>query len=74
MGLCCQLLCDLVLQANKACQSTFLSLDIKTFDNHSATDAEEGGEEKKEKQPCMLCLLIVLPEMSLCHQTKLHDI
>lgn len=43
MGLCCQLLYDLLLQSDQACQSTFLSLDIKTFDNHAATDAEGGG-------------------------------
>lgn len=42
MGLCCQLLYDLVLRSGQACQSTFLSLDIKTFDNHAATDAERG--------------------------------
>lgn len=71
MGLCCQLLDDLVLQSGQACQSTFLSLDIKTFDNRAATDAEEGGGEK---QLGTLRLLIMLPEMSLCHQTKLHDI
>lgn len=69
MGLCCQLLYDLLLQSGQACQSTFLSLDIKTFDNHAATDAEERGE--KDKTPC---LLIMLPEMCLCHRTKLHDI
>lgn len=70
MGLCCQLLYDLLLQSGQACQSTFLSLDIKTFDNHAATDAE-GGEEK---QPGTLCLSIMLPNMSLCHWAKLHDI
>lgn len=46
MGLCCQLLYDLLLQSGHACQSALLSLDIKTFDNHATTDAEEG--EKRE--------------------------
>lgn len=42
IGLRCQLLYDLLLQSDQACQSTFLSLDIKTFDNQATTDAEEG--------------------------------
>lgn len=41
IGLRCQLLYDLLLQSDQACQSTFLSLDIKTFDNRATTDAEE---------------------------------
>lgn len=57
-------------------QSTFLSLDIKTFDNRARTDAEEEEEEegRKEKPTAALCLLIMLPEMSLCRRNKLHDI
>lgn len=47
MGLCCQLLYDLLLQSGQACQSTFLSLDIKTLEYRAATDAEE--EEKKRE-------------------------
>ncbi len=41
MGLCCQLLYDLLLRSGQSCQSTFLSLHIKTFDNHATTDEEE---------------------------------
>lgn len=39
MGLRCQLAYDLLLQPGRACQAIFLPLDMKTFDNHSATDA-----------------------------------
>lgn len=47
MGLCCQLLYHLLLRSGRACHSTFLSLDIKTFDNRAATDAEEGIERRE---------------------------
>lgn len=41
IGLCCQLLYDLLLQSHRSCHSTFLSLDIKTLDNQATTDAEK---------------------------------
>lgn len=37
---------DLLLQSGQARHSTFLSLDIKTFDNHAATDAVEWGKKR----------------------------
>lgn len=40
----CMICCS---KPGQACQSTFLSLDIKTFDNHATTDAEEEGEERE---------------------------
>lgn len=44
IGLGCQFLYDLLLRFDRACQSTFRSLDIKTFDNQASPDAEEGEE------------------------------
>lgn len=52
MSLCCQLLYDLLLQSGQACQSTFFSLDIKTFDNQATTDAGEGGEKRNSLVRC----------------------
>ncbi len=47
MGRCCQLLYDMLLPSDQACQSTFLSLDIKTFDNH-ALQMLKRGEKKTD--------------------------
>lgn len=55
MGLCCQLLYDLVLQPGRARQSTFLSLDMKTFDNHAATDAREEYKFFVNNLVCLAC-------------------
>lgn len=59
--------------------SQHFSVDIKTFDNLAAADAKVKWGKKfnikseRERKPVMLSLLIMLPEMSLCHQIELHD-